>query len=249
MRFSGKTALVTGGADGFGREIARQFSSQGANVVIADINGPGAEKVAAALPGQSLAVECDVAKGTDIRSVIQRTAASFEIPQIVVNNAGWSHVNQPLLETSEDELRRVYDVNVFSIYHMTQVIVPYWRKHKNGVMINISSTAGQRPRPGLTWYNSSKGAVNTLTRSLAAELAPDNIRVCAIAPVAGTTGLLETFLGKPDTPENRQGFLDSIPLGRLCDPLDVANAALFLASDEAEFMTGVVLDVDGGRSV
>ncbi len=249
MRLRGKTALVTGGADGFGRAIAQRFSSEGAKVVIADINLPGAAGVSDSLPGRSLAVECDVSRGADIRNAVDKTAGEFGVPDIVVNNAGWSHKNQPLLDTDEAALRKVYETNVFSIYHMVQAVVPMWRGTGSGVMINISSTAGHRPRPGLTWYNSTKGAVSLLTRSLAVELAPDNIRVCGIAPVLGTTGLLETFIGKPDTPENRRSFLSSIPLGRLCDPMDVANAALYLASEDAGFITGAILDVDGGRSV
>ena len=249
MRLEGKTALVTGGADGFGRAIARRFSTEGCSVAIADINHSGAVSVAESLRGRSLAIECDVSKGEDVSEAVKQTAGELGTPDIVVNNAGWSHKNQPLLDTDEATLRRVYEINVFSIYHMVQAVVPLWREQGSGAMINISSTAGQRPRPGLTWYNSTKGAVSLMTRSLAVELAPDNIRVCGIAPVLGTTSLLETFIGKPDTPENRQKFLSTIPLGRLCDPLDVANAALYLASDDAAFITGVILDVDGGRSV
>ncbi|MCY3879600.1 MAG: SDR family oxidoreductase [Rhodobacteraceae bacterium] len=249
MRLAGRTALITGGAEGFGRAITERFSAEGAAVMIADINDASAAQVAAALPGEARAVHCDVAMGADVANAVEETREWSGTPRIVVNNAGWSHRNQPLLDVDEATLRRVYDINVFSIYHMVQAIVPHWRAEGGGVMINVSSTAGQRPRPGLTWYNSSKGAVSLMTRSLAVELAPDQIRVCGIAPVLGTTGLLETFIGKPDTPGNRQQFLSTIPLGRLCDPQDVANAALFLASDEAGFLTGLILDVDGGRSV
>ncbi|MEO1105447.1 MAG: SDR family oxidoreductase [Pseudomonadota bacterium] len=168
---------------------------------------------------------------------------------IVVNNAGWSHPNQPLLEVDEAAFDKVFAINVKSIYHFTHAFVPHWRSIGRGVMINIGSTAGLRPRPGLTWYNGSKGAVNILTKSLAVELAPSNIRVCGIAPVMGETALLETFMGMPDTPENRKKFIATIPLGRLSQPLDIANAALYLASDEANFVTGVNLEVDGGRCV
>lgn len=250
MRLKGKTALVTGGADGFGRAIAQRFSSEGARIMIADINHSGSRKVSADLPVKSSTVVCDVSKGHQVQEAVALTEKELGEINIVVNNAGWSYRNQPLLDIDEATLRRVYEINVFSIYHMVQAVVPLWRERgSGGVMINVSSTAGQRPRPGLTWYNSTKGAVSLLTKSLAVELASDRIRVCAIAPVLGTTGLLETFIGKPDTLENRKQFLDTIPLGRLCDPMDVANAALYLASDEASFITGVVLDVDGGRSV
>ena len=249
MRLEGKTALITGGADGFGKAIAERFSIEGASVAVADINAHGASDVAASLTGRAAAVCCDVSQSSDVARAVAETQRLLGAPHIVVNNAGWSHRNQPLLDVDEATLRRVYEINVFSIYHMVQAVVPLWRDQGGGVMINVSSTAGQRPRPGLTWYNSTKGAVSLLTKSLAVELAPDRIRVCGIAPVLGTTGLLETFIGKPDTPENRRRFLDTIPLGRLCDPRDVANAALFLASDEADFLTGLIMDVDGGRSV
>lgn len=250
MRLKGKTALITGGADGFGKAIAQQFSSHGALVTIADINQLGAENVVRELPCKSVTIKCDVSDGEQVKRAVETAEKKFGEIDIVVNNAGWSYRNQPLLNIDEDTLRRVFEINVFSIYHMVQAVVPLWRQRgQGGVMINISSTAGQRPRPGLTWYNSTKGAVSLLTKSLAVELAPDQIRVCGIAPVLGTTGLLETFIGKPDTPENRQQFLNTIPMGRLCAPIDVANAALYLASDEASFITGVILDVDGGRSV
>lgn len=167
----------------------------------------------------------------------------------MVNNAGWTNPNRPLMETDEETFRRIYDINVLSVFHMTKTCVPLWRKQGGGVMLNVGSVAGIRPRPGLTWYNSSKGAVNIMTKSLAVELAPDKIRVCGIAPVMGVTGLLEQFMGMPDTPENRQNFLATIPMGRFSEPRDVANAALYLGSDEADFITGVILEVDGGRTV
>lgn len=174
---------------------------------------------------------------------------AFGSLDIVVNNAGWTTPNGPLLDTDEAAFRKIYDINVLSIFHMTHAVLPHWRERGQGVMINVSSTAGIRPRPGLSWYNSSKGAVNTLTRSLAAELAPEGVRVNAIAPVMGETGMLERFMGCEDTPENRARFLATIPLGRLSQPRDIANAALYLASDEADFITGVILEVDGGRTV
>lgn len=249
MRLEGKAALVTGAADGFGRSIAGRFVAEGARVAVVDINGDGAASASRELGANATAITCDVSKATEVTSAVNGALAEFGRLDIVVNNAGWSHRNSPLLEVDEDTLRRVYEVNVFSIFHMVRAIVPHWRGSGGGVMINVSSTAGSRPRPGLTWYNSSKGAVSLMTKSLAVELAPDNIRVCGVAPVLGTTGLLETFIGKPDTPENREKFLSTIPLGRLCDPEDVANAVLYLSSDEAAFITGSILDVDGGRSV
>jgi 3-oxoacyl-[acyl-carrier protein] reductase len=184
-----------------------------------------------------------------VAAAVSRTKDAFGRLDVVVNNAGWTNRNQPLMETDEATFRRIYDINVLSIFHMTKACVPLWRDQGGGVMLNVGSTAGIRPRPGLTWYNSSKGAVNLMTRSLAVELAPDGIRVNGIAPVMGVTGLLEQFMGMPDTPENRERFIATIPLGRLSEPRDVANAALYLASDEADFITGVILEVDGGRTI
>ena len=168
---------------------------------------------------------------------------------MVNGNAGWLMEAKPLMETDEATFRKIYDINVLSIFHMTKTCVPVWEKQGGGVMINVGSTAGIRPRPGLTWYNSSKGAVNLMTRSLAVELAPSRIRVNGIVPVMGATGLLEQFMGVPDTPENRERFIATIPMGRLSEPRDIANAALYLASDEADFITGVILEVDGGRTI
>jgi len=250
MRLQDKSALITGAASGFGREIARRFVAEGARVAIVDMNEAGAAEVVAELGDRAIAVRCDVSVGDDVARAVTRSCEAFGTPDIVINNAGWSHRNQPLLETDEATFRRVYDVNVTSLFHMTHAIVPRWRdRAAGGVMINVGSTAGIRPRPGLTWYNSSKGAVNLMTKSLAVELAPDRIRVCGLAPVMGATAMLETFMGVPDTPENRGRFVATIPLGRLCEATDMANAALFLASDEAEFLTGVILEVDGGRTI
>lgn len=249
MRLQDKTALITGAASGFGREIARRFAKEGAKVAVVDLNGEGAKAVAKEIGKAAIAVTCDVAKGEDVRAAVKASIEAFGQVDIAINNAGWSHKNQPLLDVDEATFRKVYDINVLSIFHMTHAIVPHWRKIGHGVMLNVGSTAGIRPRPGLTWYNSSKGAVNLMTRSLAVDLAPDKIRVCGLAPVMGATGLLETFMGMPDTPENRAKFIATVPLGRLCEPEDMANAALYLASDEAEFITGVILEVDGGRTI
>jgi len=249
MRLADKVALVTGAASGFGAEIARTFAREGARLAILDINAAGAEAVAASVGPPMLAIAGDVARAADVASAVERTLAAHGRLDIVVNNAGWTHTNRPMLEVSEAEFDKVYAVNVKSIYHMTKAAVPVMRAQGGGVIINVGSTAGIRPRPGLTWYNGSKGAVNLLSRSMAAELAPDRIRVNCVAPVIGETGLLESFMGVPDTPENRAKFVATIPLGRLSRPRDVANACLYLASDEAEFITGVVLEVDGGRTV
>ena len=254
MRLEGKTALITGGASGYGREIARRFAAEGAAVAILDLNADGAaaaaEAIAAETGVKTLAASGDVAVGADVAAGVDKARAAFGHLDIVVNNAGWSHKNQPLLDVDEETWRRVWEINVSSIFHMTHAIVPHWRdRGAGGVMLNIGSTAGIRPRPGLTWYNATKGAVNLMTRSLAVELAPDRVRVNGIAPVMGATGLLETFMGCDDTPENRARFIATIPLGRLSQPTDIASAALYLASDEAEFLTGVILEVDGGRTI
>jgi 3-oxoacyl-[acyl-carrier protein] reductase len=249
MRLKDQVAIVTGAASGFGAEIARQYVAQGARVAVADINGPGAVAVAAALGDAAIAVTCDVTQRADIDALVKATIDRWGVLDIVVNNAGWTHRNQPLLDVDEASFDRVYAINVKSIFHMVHAVVPLMRARRKGVILNIGSTAGIRPRPGLTWYNSSKGAVNLMSKSLAVELGPDNIRVNAICPVMGVTGLLEAFMGLPDTPENRARFLGTIPLGRLSTPLDVAKAAVFLASDDAEFITGVEFPVDGGRSV
>lgn len=249
MRLQGKTAMVTGAASGFGKGIAQTFAREGARVAVLDLDGAGAEAVAQEIGGGAIAIECDVTQGDQVAAAVGRTREAFGGLSIVVNNAGWTTPNGPLLGTDEAAFRKIYDVNVLSIFHMVHAIVPHWRNEDGGVMLNVGSTAGIRPRPGLTWYNSSKGAVNLMTRSLAVELAPDNIRVNGIAPVMGVTGLLEQFMGCADTPENRARFVSTIPLGRLSEPRDVANAALYLASDEADFITGVILEVDGGRTI
>lgn len=244
-----KVALVTGAGSGFGEGIARLYAKEGAKVVLADINLEAAQRVANDIGVDALAIQTDVALGSDVDRAVAACLESFGALDIVVNNAAITHKNQPLLDTDEATFDRMFDVNVKSIYHMTRAVVPIMRKNGQGVILNVGSTAGMRPRPGLTWYNASKGAVNTLSKSMALELAPDNIRVNAICPVMGITGMFELFMGLPDTPENREKFVSSIPLGRFSTPADIAAVALFLASDAAEFITGVEFPVDGGRTV
>lgn len=248
-QLQGKIALVTGAAGGFGEGIARLFVAQGARVMIADLDGVKATQVAVSLGPSARAVACDVSKSADVRAAVQACVDAFGIPDIVVNNAGTTHRSQPMLDVDEATFDRVFNVNVKSIFHMSHAIVPLMRQRRQGSIINVGSTAGIRPRPGLTWYNASKGAVNLLSKSMAAELGPDNIRVNAICPVMGATGLIEQFLGTADTPESRAKVVAGIPLGRLSTPDDVAQAALYLASDASCFITGVELPVDGGRTI
>ncbi len=248
-QLEGKVAIVTGAAGGFGEGIAKMFVTEGARVLIVDLDGAKAQKVAAGLGANAKAQQCDVSKGADVHAAVKACVDAFGPPDIVVNNAGTTHRNQPMLDVDEATFDRVFDVNVKSIYYMAQAVVPIMRERRQGVIINIGSTAGIRPRPGLTWYNASKGAVNLLSKSMAAELGSDNIRVNAICPVMGATGMIEQFLGMPDTPENRAKIVAGIPLGRMSTPADVAAAALYLASDAGAFITGVELPVDGGRTI
>jgi 3-oxoacyl-[acyl-carrier protein] reductase len=248
MRLDNKVALVTGGASGFGKGIAETFAREGARVAVVDINEQAARTAAASISNNAIALRCDVSRRADVDAAVKATVDAFGAIDILVNNAGMSHVRRPMLEVEEDEFDRLMAVNVKSIFLFAHAVVPLMRDKKSGVIINIGSTAGIRPRPGLTWYNASKGAVNLLSKSMAAELAPDGIRVCAIAPVMAETPLLPTFMGG-DSPELRAQFKATVPLGRFATIDDVANAALFLASGEASFLTGNVLEVDGGRCV
>ena len=248
MRLADKVAIVTGAASGFGKAIAETFAKEGAKVVVADINGQGARDVALGIGASATHVAVDVSKRADVEAMVGAAVTAFGGLDIMVNNAGTTHRNQPMLDVTEAEFDRIFAVNVKSVYLAALACVPAMEKRGGGVIINTASTAGVRPRPGLTWYNASKGAVITMTKSMAAELAPKKIRVCAINPVAGETGLLAEFMGA-DTPEIRAKFIATIPLGRLSLPSDVANAALFLASPESSMITGVALEVDGGRCV
>lgn len=252
MRLNQQVAIVTGGASGFGEEICRQFAAQGARVVVADINVALGEKTAADLTAAghtAVFQHTDVTRTGDMAALVTATLARFGRLDIMVNNAGISHANQPMLNVGEAEFDRIYAVNVKSLYLSAIHCVPVFRRQKSGCFINIGSTAAVRPRPGLTWYNGSKGAVVLITKSMAVELAPDGIRANAINPAIAETPLLTTFMGADDTAANRARFTASIPLGRLGRASDVANAAVFLAEPSSEFITGVCLEVDGGRCI
>jgi 3-oxoacyl-[acyl-carrier protein] reductase len=247
MRLDGKTALVTGAGSGIGKSIAETYAREGARVALADVNLDAAKAVARAIGNNAIAVRCDVTKKAEFAAAVAETLAAFGGLDILVNNAGTTHVNKPMLEIGEEEFDRTFAVNVKGVFLGCQAVVPHFRKAGGGVIINIGSTAAVRPRPGTTAYAGTKGAVHTLTKGLAAELAPDRIRVCAIAPVATETPLLPSFLGP--APGQREKFIATVPLGRLAQPQDVANAALYLASADAEFLTGNIVEVDGGRCV
>jgi len=248
MRLNGKAAIVTGGASGFGQAIARLFAKEGAKVVVADIDSDGAARVASDIGADARPITADVTSAADVAAMVEAAQSAFGRLDILVNNAGFTHKNGDMLGVDEATFDRIFAVNVKAIYLAALAAVPVMAGQGGGVILNTASTAGLRPRPGLTWYNGSKGAAITLTKSMAVELAPKNIRVNCLCPVAGETGMLADFMGE-DTPEKRAQFVATIPLGRLSQPADIADAALFLVSDEAEFLTGVALEVDGGRCV
>jgi 3-oxoacyl-[acyl-carrier protein] reductase len=247
MRLEGKTALVTGAGSGIGKCIAETYAREGARVALADIDLGAAQSAARAIGNNAIALRCDVTQRADIEAALAETLSAFRALDILVNNAGSTHVNKPMLDIDEAEFDRIYAVNVKGVFLFCQAVVPHFRKQKSGAIINIGSTAGLRPRPGLSAYNATKGAVHILTKSLAVELAPDKIRVCAIAPVATDTPLLPSFLGPSQG--MREKFIATVPLGRLAQPQDIANAAVFLASADAEFVTGNIVEVDGGRTI
>ena len=248
MRLNGKTAIVTGGASGFGEGIVRKFLSEGAQVVIADINLSAAQIIADELGKESVAVQVDVADGTSVENLQALASEAFGRIDIIINNAGVTHLPTPLDEVSEEDFDRVFTVNCKSVYLMAKSFVPDMKAQKRGIILNVASTAGVSPRPNLNWYNSSKGWMNTATKTMAVELAPFRIRVNALNPVAGETPLLASFMGE-DTPEMRQKFISTIPLGRFSTPQDIANAACYLCSDEASMVTGICMQVDGGRCI
>lgn len=246
MRLKDKTAIITGAGSGFGIGIAAKFVAEGARVMIADINGDAAADVARDLGG--IAQVVDVANGDSVKAMARAAHEAFGHIDIVVNNAGITHLPAPMEEISEEEFDRVFAVNAKSIYLNAREIVPLMKAAKSGVILNVASTAGVSPRPNLNWYNASKGWVITATKAMAVELAPFGIRVNALNPVAGETPLLKSFMGE-DTPEVRAKFISTIPLGRFSTPEDMGNAAAYLCSDEASMITGVAMEVDGGRCI
>lgn len=248
MRLAGKIAIVTGGGSGFGEGIVRKFAAEGAKVVVADINADNGKSVASSLGDKGHFIAADVSKDADMKALIENTIAHFGGLDIVVNNAGMGHVPQALEEVSEDLFNTLLNVNIKSVFLAARYAVPYFKAQKSGVFLNIASTGGVSPRPNLTWYNMTKGAMITATRGMAVELAPFGIRSNAINPVAGETPLLKTFMGE-DTLEIREKFLSTIPIGRFSTPEDMGNAACFLCSDEASMVTGVAMEVDGGRCI
>ena len=245
MRLKGKVAIVTGAGSGFGAGIARRFAAEGAAVIAADIDAAAGERIAKEVGGRF--IHADVTKAEDWAKLVRAAADKLDI---IVNNAGWTHRNKPYLEVTEAEFDRVYAVNVKSIYLSAIHAVPVFRKRGGGCFVNIASTAGIRPRPGLTVYNSSKGAVITMSKSMAGEFGKDRIRVNCVNPVfSPETALSADFAGGTVSEEAKSRFLATIPLGRFSTPLDVANACLYLASDEASLISGVCIEVDGARCV
>ncbi|MEM8750683.1 MAG: SDR family oxidoreductase [Pseudomonadota bacterium] len=248
MRLEGKTAIITGAGSGFGEGMAKRFAEEGASVVVADLNGDAAERVAGEIGAAAVAITVDVAKADDNQAMVDLAKDRFGGVDIFVLNAGFTHKNMSLLDVDEATFDRINDVNMKALFHASKMVVPAMAERKGGCILATASTAGLRPRPGLVWYNASKGWVINACKCMAVELAPHNIRVNALCPVAGETGMLADFMGE-DTPEIRERFKSLIPLGRFSQPRDMANAALYLVSDEADFITGVALEVDGGRCV
>jgi len=248
MELKDKIALITGAGHGFGEAITRAYVERGAKVAVADIRKEAADSVVASLPpGSAIAIGGDVSSKAAIEEMVAATKKAFGVPNIVVNNAGYTHRNMSMLDVDEETYDRVFAVNVKSIYYMTHAVVPAMKENGGGLIINIGSTAGIRPRPGLTWYNASKAAVNLMSKSMAIELAPWKIRVNSICPVLGLTGMFSDFIGGIDTPEIREKFVSTIPAGRFSEPHDVAEAALYLTG--SDFITGIELPVDGGRTI
>ena len=248
MRLAGKTAIVTGAASGFGAGIARKFIAEGAKVMIADLNIDMATDLATELGKNAKTVKADVASDTSVQDMVRATLNTFSKIDILINNAGTTHLPAPMEDVSEADFDKVIAVNCKSVYLTAKHIVPLMKTQGGGAILNVASTAGVSPRPRLNWYNASKGWMNNATKGMAVELAPEGIRVNAINPVAGETPLLKSFMGE-DTPEVRAKFLSTIPLGRFSTPEDMGNAACYLCSDEASMITGVCMEVDGGRCI
>ena len=248
MRLQGKIAIVTGGASGFGAGIARKFVAEGARVMIADLNIDMANELAAELGDTVQTIQTNVAHDADVAAMVQSTIDAFGQIDILINNAGVTHLPAPMEEVTEDDFDKVFAVNCKSVYLTAKYIVPLMKAQGAGAILNVASTAGVSPRPRLNWYNASKGWMNNATKGMAVELAPAGVRVNALNPVAGDTPLLKSFMGE-DTPQMRAKFLSTIPLGRFSTPEDMGNAACYLCSDEASMITGVCMEVDGGRCI
>ncbi|KAF2490949.1 oxidoreductase ucpA [Lophium mytilinum] len=249
-RLEGKVAIVTGAGSGFGAAISKSFANEGCKVIVADINREGGEKTVAEKSSHMAFHEMNVTKAADWKATMDAAVAKFGKVDILVNNAGTSYRNKPTMEVTEEEFQRTFDVNVKGVYLGCNAFIPHAiERNEGGVVINIASVGATRPRPGLVWYNASKGAIWNATKGLAAEYGPNQIRVNSICPLVTGTGLFSSFTGMEDTPENRQKFIFNVPMGRIGEVEDVASACLFMASDEAKFITGVNLEVDGGRCI
>jgi 3-oxoacyl-[acyl-carrier protein] reductase len=246
MRLKNKIAIVTGGGSGFGAGIVKKFIQEGAKVVVADINLENAEKVA--MDSGGFAVEVDVSNSLSFKNMVDKTLEKFGKIEIMVNNAGITHLPNSMEDISEAEFDKIFAVNSKSVFFSAKYLVPKMISIGGGNILNVASTAGISPRPNLSWYNATKGWMISATKAMAIELASKRIRVNALAPVAGETPLLKSFMGG-DTPEKREKFLSTIPIGRFSTPDDMGNAACFLCSEEASMITGVVLQVDGGRCI
>jgi len=252
MNLNQKIAIVTGGASGFGAAIAQRMALASASVMVADLNAEGARSIAEkirAAGGQASSIAADVSDRASFENMVSRTRQDLGGLDILVNNAGTTHRNKPALQVTEEEFDRVYKVNVKSLFWAAQTVLPGFVEQGSGCIVNVASTTGVRPGPGLSWYSGSKAAMINLTKGLALEFAKSGVRINAVNPMIGETAMLGDFMGMEDTPENRERFLMRIPLGRFTRPADVASAVTFLASDEASYLTGVCLDVDGGRNI
>ncbi|KAL2674261.1 hypothetical protein Neosp_012712 [[Neocosmospora] mangrovei] len=250
LRLAGKVAIVTGGGSGYGEGIARRFASEGAKVLIADINDRGGSDVAKAMPDSMSFFKADVGEQEDWRRLVDTAKSRYGRLDCLVNNAGTTYHNKPTSSVTEADFDKCFRVNVKGVYFGSQVFIPELIKQgEGGTMINVASVGATRPRPGLVWYNASKGAVWNVTKGLAAEYGVNNIRINSVCPLLGGTGLFEAFSGQPDTPLNRANFISNVPLQRLCEPEDVAGACLFFASDDSSFVTGINMEVDGGRAI
>ncbi len=252
MRLKDKVGIVTGAGSGFGEGIAKGYAAEGASVVINDINEQAGRRVAREIEdsgGKASYVFADVTSDGDVAAMVDETFSLYGRLDVVMNNAGYTYVNRWLLDVDEDEFDKVFDVNVKALYLSAKHVVPRFMELGGGCFLTVASTAGLRPRPGLTWYNASKGAAITLTKSMAVELAPHNIRVNCLCPVLGDTGMTDRFVGGEVTPDVMSKFVSTIPLGRMSTPADLANAAIFLADPASSFLTGLALEVDGGRCI